>query len=339
LVLYTSLHSFSEIPAATVTETFNKVAHSLSPSGKSELAKPGTLLGDGEYLKTGKASLAEIELANQTITRLGPDTIFEYSAATHEADLQSGTILFSKPKDGKEWTIKMPGLTATVTGTTGFVEKEGNSIVFGVIEGTVHLTVGTSKAILQAGKMLAFIPGSSPQIVAFDIPSFVSTSAFFHRFQRQLPNEKYVEKEIARYNNLVSRGFIVPVQGPGAPADHQASGIGTQIAGQDGTANWFHAVNLSGSSVASSNGSSSGFGGGGTLSTGNIGGASGITISGVTLNLGSVTGGTLSVNAGPISAVTLSPGAGTLNLTGSNNISFGGSNPTSGTTTVTGGSH
>src|SRR5476651_300398 len=52
------------------------------------------------------------------ISRMGANTIFNYSAANNEIDLQAGTILFSKPKDGKQLNIKMASVTAAVVGST-----------------------------------------------------------------------------------------------------------------------------------------------------------------------------------------------------------------------------
>jgi hypothetical protein len=314
-------HSFADIPAATVTQAYHKVTHADSESGKGESAQAGTALRDGEYLKTGKASLAEMELANKTITRLGPDTRFAYSAATQEADLQSGTILFSKPKDGKALTIKMATVAATVTGTTGFMEKQGGIVVVGVIEGTVHLTVGGLKTVLQAGQMLASTAGSNPQIVFFDVPNFVGTSAFFQRFQRPLPNEKYVEREISEYRDLVSRGFIEPAKVTLASAGSQEVGIVGRIAEHDVAGNSFQSPNHAGSSVADTNSSGGGLTiNGSSFSGGTLaGGSSGTLI--VNGNGGSSSGGTFNVN-GSGAGVT-SSGGGTLTLTGGNSYTGG----------------
>ena len=65
--------------AATVTEAYNQVNHGSSQSADGSPAKAGTRIHDGEYVKTGVSSRAELQLANQTITRLGANTIFNYS--------------------------------------------------------------------------------------------------------------------------------------------------------------------------------------------------------------------------------------------------------------------
>jgi len=336
ILLIGTSSAFADAPTVQVTETFGTLTHSPSPSGKSEVARAGTVLGDKESLQTGKAALTEIEWTDHAITRLAPDTRFDYVASAHEANLQSGTMVFSLPKDGKGWTLQTKGLSATITGATGFVEKEGNSVLLGVIEGKVLLQVGPSKAILQAGKMLAFVAGSNPRIVAFDVPDFVRTSAFFHRFQRPLPNEKYVEREIAEYNDLVARGFIAPLQGTLSPSDHPKAFAAAAMAGRDSAGTALNASNIVGATVASAGSTFSGA----TVSGSGVSSYSG----GLTINTGANNGATLSLvgaggslianggtlignntlSNGTVANVTLTKsGTDTLVLTGAN--TYGGS--------------
>jgi hypothetical protein len=296
-------HSFADVPAATVTQALDKSTHSMTATGAGKSVVTGTVLHSGEFLKTGKTSLAEMVLENKTVTRVGPNTVLNYSVATHEADLQSGTMLFSKPKDGTMMTLNMSAVKAAVTGTTGFVERDGGNVMLGVIEGTVHVTVGSATTILHAGKMLV-AAGTTAQVVSFDVPNFISTSAFFNRFQRTLPNERAVENEVAEYNNMVSRGFITPAQVTRVSGDRHESVVSRngerETAGASANA-----------SVASSTGASS---------------STGFNIS--TSN--SSTSSSLAVNGIAASGASLSrEGVGTITL--------GGSNSYTGSTTVNGG--
>ncbi len=206
-------HSFAD-SAAKVTEAVNEVDHGMSQSSDTAPAKVGTTIQSGEYLKTGANSRAELALANATITRLGANTIFNYTASDNQVDLQSGTMLFSKPKDGKTMTIKTAAVTAAIVGTTGFVQKHGNSILFGLVEGHVDMTINGVTYSIGAGELLKFTPGQPPQILAFDVPKFLSTSPLITAFPHDLPNEGAIKHEIAEYNDLVDRGFIQPPQNP-----------------------------------------------------------------------------------------------------------------------------
>jgi len=200
--------------AATVTQVYNQVDHGKTQSTDTTPAKVGTVLGDGEYVKTGAQSRAELKLANSSITRLGANTIFNYSASSNQLDLQSGTMLFSKPKDGKPMTVKTAAVTAAIVGTTGFIQKQGNSFMFGLIEGTATLTIGGVDYTITAGQILKFTPGSPPQILAFNVPLLLATSPLITKFPHDLPNEGAIKDEVADYNDLVSRGFIQPPQQP-----------------------------------------------------------------------------------------------------------------------------
>jgi hypothetical protein len=229
---------------ATVTEAVNEVNHGSLQAAETYPAKAGTRLQDGEYLKTGIKSRAELELANQSITRLGANTIFNYSAANNEIDLQSGTILFSKPKDGKQMNIKTASVTAAVVGTTGFAQLRGKGFLFGLVEGHATLTMGGVVYNITAGEILQFNPGKPPQIYSFNVPLFLKTSPLITQFDHHLPNQAYIDQEIAAYDELVARGFIQPPTEPFFVAGIGGSIPGIPISSQDSAGNAHHHFNM-----------------------------------------------------------------------------------------------
>jgi hypothetical protein len=229
--------------AATVTEAVNHVTHGSLQTSDTTPAKVGTLLQDGEYLKTGVKSRAELELANQSITRLGANTIFNYSAAANEIDLQAVTILFSKPKDGKQMTIKTASVTAAVVGTTVFAQLLGKGFIFGVVEGTGTVTIGGVDYTVTAGQILKFTPGSPPQIFDFNVPLFLSTSPLITLFNDQLPNQRYIDREIRAYRDLVARGFIQPPTEPFFLTGWNGSVFTLPIPGNDSAGNALNQFN------------------------------------------------------------------------------------------------
>jgi hypothetical protein len=200
--------------AATVTEAVNDVSHGSAQSAQTEPAKNGTQIQDGEYLKTGVKSRAELQLANQSITRLGANTIFNYSVANNEVDLQAGTILFSKPKDGKEMTIKTASVTAAIVGTSGFAYLHGKVLLFGLIEGHATVTTGGIPYKIEAGEILQMNADGKPQLYFYNIPLFLSTSPLLTKFHSTLPNQPYIDSEVARYKAFQARGFIGPATEP-----------------------------------------------------------------------------------------------------------------------------
>jgi hypothetical protein len=200
--------------AATVTAAVNQVTHGSSKEAQTAPAQVGTKLQDGEYLKTGVQSRAELQLANQCITRLGANTIFDYSTAANDIDLQAGTILFSKPKDEKQMNIKTTAVTAAILGTTGFVQVKEKKFIFGLVEGNAMLTVNGVTIPVGPGQILTFTPGSVPQVNSYNVPHFLQTSPLFIDYHDHLPNQPFIDHEVAVYNDQVNRGFVTPGGGP-----------------------------------------------------------------------------------------------------------------------------
>jgi hypothetical protein len=204
---------------ATVKDTFKTVQYGSPTSEKVQTASIGTKISDGEYLKTGVLARAELLLPTESVTRLGANTIFNYSVASNTVDLQAGTILFCKPKDAKQLNIKTAAVTAGIVGTTGFTQikttphTNQKTYVFGLIEGHSTVHVDGQDFSIKAGEILEYTPGSKPVISPFDVPRMVKTSLFFTEFKGPLPNQKYIDAEIAQYLDDQSRGFIQPVNG------------------------------------------------------------------------------------------------------------------------------
>ena len=202
--------------AALVTESVNDVDHGKRADATTAHADVGTAINDGEYLRTGVRSRAEMKMPSASITRLGANTIFNYSADSNQVDLLGGTILFCKPKEAKQLSIMTAAVTAGITGTTGFVSVsgEGNkkTYIFGIIEGHARATVSSTGAHINvgAGQILEFKPGHNPFTFNYDLPRFVKSSPLLHRFKSTLTNQSAIDKAVASYDDDLSRGFIQP---------------------------------------------------------------------------------------------------------------------------------
>jgi hypothetical protein len=197
--------------AATVTEAVNKVTYGTSQTAETTPATKGTQIQTGDFLETGVKSRAELQLADQTITRLGANTVFNYSQANNEVDLQSGTILFSKPKDGKPMTIKTTAVTAAIVGTTGFLQFINKHCIFGLVEGHATLTIGGNTYPIGPGQVMRFSPGAGTNVFSFNLAKFVASSPLLNAFPNPLPNKVFIDKEVAEYNDSAGRGFVAPV--------------------------------------------------------------------------------------------------------------------------------
>jgi hypothetical protein len=203
---------------AEVTEAVNTVEHG-TKDAVTLPAKKGTPVYNGEYVKTGVESRAELALPSTSITRLGANTIFNYDVDSNTVDLQAGTVLFCKPKGSPQLNIRTAAVTAAVLGTTGFVgvQGSGKKKVFrlGVIEGHVKAQVNGQTFALGAGDILQIGADGKPFVFAYDVPKFVGSSPLLNKFHSTLPNQPAIDHEVASYQNDVKRGFIgAPLQQP-----------------------------------------------------------------------------------------------------------------------------
>ncbi|HEV3273032.1 MAG TPA: FecR domain-containing protein [Candidatus Methylacidiphilales bacterium] len=200
--------------AAKVTEAVNDVEHGSKESATTPVTT-GTRVHDGEYIETGVKSRAELLLPTTSITRLGANTVFNYSVDSNTVDLQAGTILFCKPKDARRLNIKTEAVTAGIVGTTGFVsvhtdKAHQTTYIFGLVEGHATATAGGKNFPVGPGDVLEFRPGMKGVVFAFDVPRFVKSSPLFTRFHGHLPTQSEIDRELARYEDDVDRGFIQP---------------------------------------------------------------------------------------------------------------------------------
>lgn len=158
----------------------------LSPKGESRLAVLKDALPDGTAAQTGSDSRAELTFANQTIARLGPNTVFSFNDGTRNLNLKDGAILLRAPRSANGVNISAKGLAAVVTGTTAVFEYQPMVYKFLVLEGTARLFRPGHRGdsvLVRAGQMVFGKPNtplSDP--VDFDIARFVKTCRFLVDF-------------------------------------------------------------------------------------------------------------------------------------------------------------
>jgi hypothetical protein len=100
------------------------------PATESDNVKKGTAV------RTGTESRAELTFTDETITRLGANTIFSFNEGTREVELGRGAILVQVPPNGKEAKISTAAVTAGITGGTALFESNKNAPTkFLVMEG------------------------------------------------------------------------------------------------------------------------------------------------------------------------------------------------------------
>ena len=182
LVVAATSHA-ATLDQATITRVINSVE--VIPTDRSpEPADIGEVVRGGTDVRTGGNSRAQLTFPDQTLARLGANTLFSFERGTRRLDLENGAILLQVPKDAGGATIRSAPVTAAITGTTVMMEHSpGNpgSVKLIVLEGTVRLSL-TGKlgesVLVGPGQMIAVAANarSLPDPVTVDVKRVLKTS-------------------------------------------------------------------------------------------------------------------------------------------------------------------
>ena len=171
------------------------------PSGAA--ARPATVnetVHQGSAVQTGTQSRSELTFQDQTISRLGENTIFTVGQGARTVELGSGQFLLYVPKKAGGAKVKMGSVTAAITGTTVMGHVYPNGIVeFTVLEGSacMHLDRSGQAMYVQAGQKVTY----DPMIQRFGNPVDVDiqqqlSSPLVSDFRR-LPSAGQIDQEVA----------------------------------------------------------------------------------------------------------------------------------------------
>ena len=148
-------------------------------SSETKLAELNGSVLEGMEVRTGADSRVELTFANQTISRLGGNSVFDFKKGTRNLTLNDGVILVDVPKSAHGATIRAGAIGAAVTGATAVLEYHPASFKFLVLQGVARLYrprhFGDS-ILVRAGQMVIGNPSavlSDP--VDYDVARFVKT--------------------------------------------------------------------------------------------------------------------------------------------------------------------
>jgi len=174
---------------ARVTQVIRSVHLLTSKSG----AKPASVndpVAEGQAVRTGGESRAELTFTDRSITRLGANTVFTYGQGAKVLDLTSGAALIVVPKETGTITVNTAATTAAVTGFVALVESHVTSATkWMIIAG--HACVkrrgkgnGEPCVNLNPGDMLIITPGTrgNGTVEKFDIPKAVGSALLITDF-------------------------------------------------------------------------------------------------------------------------------------------------------------
>jgi hypothetical protein len=151
---------------AKFTQIVNNV-EVISPDKVRHSAGVNDILKMPDVLRTGPASRAELIALDNTITRVGANTIFSFDPASRTIDLQQGSLLFHSPHGKGGGTIHTGSATASVLGTTVIVLTTPNGgFKVLVLEGEAEIRfLNGLRITLTPGQMTFVLPGGGTSTI------------------------------------------------------------------------------------------------------------------------------------------------------------------------------
>src|SRR6202045_2583803 len=187
-----ALLSATEQKQARVTE----VIHDVRLLGAQTAAHPAAVndtVHEGTAVRTGTDSRAELTFVDQTLARLGANTVFSFGAAARTYELGSGAVLMSAPKEAGTVKITTAVATCAVSGFTMISEYHGNTwnkVLMLNGDGYVSLRRNPSdKRHMHSSEILIFRPNATvlPQPQQFDMCKVINDGRLVTGFARRLP--------------------------------------------------------------------------------------------------------------------------------------------------------
>jgi hypothetical protein len=148
---------------------------------------------EGTAVRTGVESRTELTFSDQTITRLGQNTVFGFRGDSREVRLDSGAVLMQVPQGGAAAQIRTAAVTASITGGTALMSSNtGYPTKLLVLEGSGQFcTNGGGCITLHGGEMAAEMNGHFVGPLKFDVKLVYTTSHLVSDFS-PLANEPLI---------------------------------------------------------------------------------------------------------------------------------------------------
>ncbi len=199
---------------ARITRIINDVR--VVESTKTHFAALQEIIRDNLAVRTGVKSRSELLFQDDTLTRLGPETMFGFKTGTREMTLTQGAMLLQVPKGLGGARIHTAAVTASLTGTTIIMEHLRNEhIKVLVLEGSLRLALDGKfgqQVMLHPGQMIMMRPDAItlPRPVLVDLKRVTKTSPLVRMGKAQpLPSIGLIKQEIGHQELLKSENTLV----------------------------------------------------------------------------------------------------------------------------------
>lgn len=212
------------------TANLSTVVKDVKLSKSSSAAVPantGQTVSDSTTVLTGRDSRAELSFTDQTVTRIGANSVFRFGKSERDLEIEKGSFLLQVPKNVGGAKIRTATVTAAITGTTVMMESGPGWIKFIVIEGEAALTnIKGNRVVVHSGEMIVMDPNAEkfPVVVLINLKKLLETSNLMDEktFGPLNPNAiRLISEAIAkqmedrRKGGLLTTNFII--FGPNRP--------------------------------------------------------------------------------------------------------------------------
>ena len=204
------------LKSAEITTVVNDVrVYRGSESGAA--ASVGENVTGTDDLHTGRRSRAELTFPDQSLTRIGANSIFSFRSESRDMEIKQGSFLLQVPKGAGGATIRTATVTAAITGTTTMMEyNPGKWIKFITLEGTAKLKLNSGGDFVDvpAGKMIfmRLTDKKIPLPIMINIQKLVKTSKLLGKDFKELRPEakQLVQQTIEDQARARNEGEVTP---------------------------------------------------------------------------------------------------------------------------------
>jgi len=216
---------------AEFTRVVNDVK-TLPDQQQPKAARIGDVIAGRTAVTTGAQSRAELKFQDNTLTRLGSNSVFNMEQGTRNVDLKQGVMLMQVPKQMGGAKVRTAAVTAAVTGTTIMIEYQPDGYVkMIVLEGEMDVFLNDQPSVfrsIKAGDMIIMKPNSNyiPEPVQVDLERLKKTSKLTNdeEFgdlgnQDELNQADQQQAEQKKDGELIETALIIPGLGTDVVVD------------------------------------------------------------------------------------------------------------------------
>ena len=202
----------ADLSRVTFTQVFNEVNIVDSKTTDFRDAKVSDALFAPDMVRTGPNSRAELTASDNTITRIGANTVLSFDRAGRQLRLDQGSLLFHSPKGMGGGTVKTGKASAAVLGTTIVLVATPNGGFKGIVlEGEGKFTLGSGDARrLTAGQAVYVLPESKgfSSILNINLSLLVKDSGLVKNYSAPLASLPKVQAAIVVQDDKRKRGVL-----------------------------------------------------------------------------------------------------------------------------------